>query len=337
MLGIDVGRTKEFEKNEKLEAVLMELNGLLSKIQQKVNRGYERPKYPVLLVVGCPRSGTTLLMQWLASLGLFAYPTNLSSRFYCTPYVGARVQQALVDYDYRQEVFGGANALSFESQLGKTKGPLEPNEFWYFWRRFFDFDEIQVLQEEQLKQTDTKRFLSEIGSFEAVFNKPVAMKALILNWHLPFLNSLFDKVLFLYIKRNPVYNAQSILLSRKKFFNSYERWYSFKPPQYAELIKKEPFYQVAGQVYYTNKAVEEGLRDISRERVLEVEYHQFCHTPRRLFDQVVEHFAQMDFKPDWKYEGVNKFNITDKTRIPHNEFNRIVRAYEDISGETVEV
>ena len=337
MWDMDLGRVKEFAKNEELEAVLTELNGLLSKVQQEVNREYDRPKYPVIFVVGCPRSGTTLLMQWFASLGLFAYPTNLSSRFYCAPYVGARVQQALVEYDFRQEVFGGANTLSFESQLGKTKGSLEPNEFWYFWRRFFNFGEIQVLHEEQLKQTDTKRFLSEIGSFEAVFDKPVAMKALILNWHLPFLNSLFDKVLFLYIKRNPAYNAQSILLSRKKFFNSYKRWYSFKPSQYVELIKKEPFYQVAGQVYYTNKAVEEGLRDMSSERVLEVEYRQFCNSPRRVFDQVVEHFAQMDFKQGWKYEGVSKFNITDRTRIPHHEFDRIVRAYEDISGETVEV
>jgi hypothetical protein len=337
MLEIDVGRTKEFAKNEKLEAVLTELNGLLSKMQQEVNREYDRPKYPVLLVVGCPRSGTTLLMQWFASLGLFAYPTNLSSRFYCAPYIGARVQQALVEYDVREEVFGGAKALSFESQLGKTKGPLEPNEFWYFWRRFFNFGEIQVLGKEQLKKTDTKRFLSEIGSFEAAFNKPVAMKALILNWHLPFLDSLFGKVLFLYMKRNPIYNAQSLLLSRKKFFNSYERWYSFKPPQYSELIKKDPFYQVAGQVYYTNRAVEEGLSDILGERVLRVEYNQFCDSPRFVFEQVVKCFVQMDFKPGWNYEGVNKFNITDKTRIPHQELDRIVRAYEDISGETVEV
>ncbi len=337
MLDMDSDRAKEFAKNEKLEAVLTELNTLLSRVQQDVNREYQRPKYPVLLVAGCPRSGTTLLMQWFAALGLFAYPTNLSSRFYRAPYIGARVQQALLQYDFREEVFGGAEALSFESQLGKTKGPLEPNEFWYFWRRFFDFGEIQVLPEEQLRRTDTKGLLSELASFEAAFDKPVAMKGLMLNWHLPFLDRLFDNVLFLYIKRNPVYNAQSLLLSRKKFFNSHERWYSFKPPQYGELIKRDPFHQVAGQVYYTNKAVEDGLKEIPAGRSLEVDYRGFCDSPRRVFEGIVDRFARMDFKPGWKYDGVNTFDITDKIRIPHDEFDRIARAYEDISGETVEV
>ena len=36
----------------------------------------------VVLVVGGPRSGSTVMMQWLASSGVFAYPSNLLSRFY---------------------------------------------------------------------------------------------------------------------------------------------------------------------------------------------------------------------------------------------------------------
>ena len=80
-----------------LEQLLAEINGLLGPVEEQIFNEYRMPRYPVLFVVGMPRCGSTLLMQWLAQTARFAYPTNLLSRFYAAPAIGARIQQG---FDY---------------------------------------------------------------------------------------------------------------------------------------------------------------------------------------------------------------------------------------------
>ena len=79
-------RTDAWRRNDTLEGLLGELSGLLGPAEERLNAldaGAE--PLPVVLVVGPPRSGTTLTMQLLAATGLCAYPTNLLSRFYARP------------------------------------------------------------------------------------------------------------------------------------------------------------------------------------------------------------------------------------------------------------
>ena len=127
-------RQAEFQRNENLERLLKEINSILEAAEDTILIHYRMPKYPVIFVVGAPRCGSTLVMQWLARTGKFAYPSNLLSRFYGAPYIGAKIQKLITDpeYDFNNELFDFDNEISFESNLGKTKGALEPNEFWYF-------------------------------------------------------------------------------------------------------------------------------------------------------------------------------------------------------------
>ncbi|HEX2282073.1 MAG TPA: hypothetical protein VHG52_09970, partial [Thermomicrobiales bacterium] len=63
----------------------------LRRLNDVVARGEDnfdfRPEYPhpVILIVGAPRSGTTVLMQWLQQVGV-AVPTNIAARFSRNPY-----------------------------------------------------------------------------------------------------------------------------------------------------------------------------------------------------------------------------------------------------------
>lgn len=332
MREMDRGRSRSFQRDNRLEQVLKELNDYLADIQQEINKRYSAPRYPLILIVGSPRSGSTLLTQWLSGLGLFGYPTNLSSRFFAAPYIGARIQQALCEYDSRGEVFGHQTVDSFQSELGKTRGPLEPHEFWYFWRRFFKFGEIQVVPEEELAKVDTERLLAELASFEAASGKPLVMKGMNLNWHIPFLNKCFDKILFLFTKRQPVYNAQSLLQARKKFFSTYERWYSFKPPEYEELAQMDVYRQVMGQVYYTNRAVSKGLETVPAGRKLVVDYNEFCQSPGTVFDALVERLNAEGCELEREYDGVDGFDHTDRVKLPGDEFERLQHAYETFYG-----
>lgn len=321
-------RQKQFQRNENLESLLGELNDLLTPVEDGVLRKFDAPKYPLVLLVGCARSGSTVMMQWLANTGEFAYPTNLLSRFYMAPYVGAKIQQMLSDprYRFKNEFSDFGSPISFNSDLGKTTGVLAPNEFFYFWRRFFKFGEIQYLDHAAVKQIDALKFCAELAAIENVFNKPLAMKGLIVNWNIPFIHSLLPHVLFVYIKRDLKHNAQSLMEAREKFLGDRNEWYSFKPVEYPQLKNLDPYQQVVGQVFFTNHAIEQGLKQIDDKNWMKVEYEEFCDSPTKIYQQLSEKLALHDFQISSKYLGPNSFKSTNQVRLPKEDFNLLSSA-----------
>jgi hypothetical protein len=328
-------RTKQFARNEKLESLLRHINNILGPVEERVIDSYRMPKYPVVLIVGAPRCGSTLMMQWLAQTDIFAYPTNLLSRFYGAPYIGALIQKLLIDpeFDFNNEFFDFSSEMSFDSDLGKSRGILAPNEFWYFWRRFFPYGEIHYLDEESLAKVDAERFVAELAAIESVFDKPLAMKGLIINWNIPYVSNLLDQILFIYITRHPLYNAQSLLEARVKYYGDRRGWYSFKPREYAELKKLDPLEQVAAQVYFTNKSLNQDLGEIDRARWLQVSYEDFCESPGKVFRQIIEKLENQGMEiGNWEYEGPKNFEPTNQIRLPEEECRLIIAAYKRFSG-----
>lgn len=328
-------RAKEHRRDEKLGALLKEINGLLGPVEQEAISSFERNRYPLVLIMGNARSGTTLMLQWLASTGCFSYPTNLLSRFYGAPYIGAKIQLMLTKHDFNREIFDFNEEVPFASHLGKTKGALAPNEFWYFWRRFFHYGEIQYLDEQELKNVDRGKFVSEVAAMEAAFDKPFAMKGAIANWNIPFISDILEKVLFVCVKRHPFYNIQSLLKARLDYYGDLGAWYSFKPPEYARLKDKSPYEQVAGQVYYTNQAVEEGLEKIDGSKYLRVDYEEFCNSPESVFKKIRERFSLQGFDTGWKYNGQLSFGNTNKISLADREKEQVLEAYKRLSGEVL--
>ena len=330
-------RAQTFARNGSLEALLDELSALLGPAEQVAINGAGAPEMPVVIIVGSPRSGTTLLLQWLATLRHFAYPTNFLSRFYAAPYIGARIQQLLTDpaLQYRDEFRELANLnFSFDSALGKTQGLLSPNEFWYFWRRFFKYGSCHYLNEEELKDVDGTTFSAELGALEAAFDKPFVMKGMIVNSNLDFVDKLLDRVLFVYIKRKPFYNIQSLLEARVNFSGSVDNWYSFRPQEYAELVKLDPVRQVAGQIYHLNRAVEEGLAKIAPTRRLEISYEAFSADPSAIYAAIRSRFlAQGCDRLPQEYNGPPSFQATDRIRVDAATAKEITAAWQSFSGE----
>lgn len=319
-----------YRRNPRLEALLDELNALLAPVEERILERWRAPAHPPVLIVGVPRSGTTLFMQWLAQSGLFAYPSNLMARFYRAPYVGARIQQLLTDPDYafRDELVDlQSGAAGYRSDLGKTLGALAPNEFWYFWRRFFP-EPHEDWSTAPRSPTAPARFLRELAALEAVFSRPLAMKAMIANWNIPMLDRLFERAVFVHVRRDPLYNAQSLLEARERFFGDRRRWYSFKPPGFHDLEALAPLEQVAGQVALTCRAVEEGLARIDENRRLDVEYEAFCADPGATFAALRRRLAGqgVDAPPD--YRGPRAFGAANTWRLPQADRARLRNALE---------
>ncbi len=329
-LEMNTARAKAFSRDQNLEAVLMELNGAML---DTLPPPYRKPKYPVIFIMGCPRSGSTLTLQWLANLGLFTYPSNLIARFYGNPYMAGRIQQALVDYDTRNQI-GLHKQENYSSALGRTMGALAPSEYWYYWRQFFHFGEIQQLTNTELTAVDTTKFVEGIAGLEAAFDKPVIMKGMILDWHIPFLDSLFEKTIFINVERDDFFTAQSLYHAREKFFGDVHKWYSFKPPEYDQLKALSVYEQLAGQVYYTKNAVRDGLSNITSNRIINIAYEEFCQTPERLISKIAACSKQYDYHfPDTAIINTRQFHSTNTESLPQNrvkELRKAVQMYNNV-------
>lgn len=307
-------RTNEFQRNHELEFLLQHLNDLLADAEKQalVSDAAVGDTYPPIFIMGPLRSGTTLFMQWLASTGLVAYPSNLLSRFYKAPVIGAYIQEMLTNpkYNFRNELMTASEPAGFDSANGKTQGILQPNEFWYFWRRFIPFSDIDWLSDADLdQQADKAGLKGELTALARVFRKPFAMKGMILNYHIPFLRALFPDAIFIQIKRNEVDNIASALDARKRQSGDQGKWYSFKIREYPALKDLPPMQQVAGQIHLINQAIDTGMRSVEEGRKILVRYEDFCGKPEVVYDALISMLGMR--KRD--YEGPAGFRPSRST------------------------
>lgn len=315
-------RVAVFKRNTQLEELLGRMNGTLQCAEEQLlaNPATLGQDHTLIFVMGPLRSGTTLFTQWLANSGAVAYPTNLLARFYGAPVIGAQIQLLLTDprFNFRNEILDFNSSISFESENGKTRGALAPNEFWYFWRRFLPFEKLDWLPDDDLfRVVDREKLVTELTTLTRVFGKPFALKGMILNYNIPFLDAIFKKALFVQVKRDPVTNVASILEARKRQLGSENEWYSFKIPEYLQLKDLDPVTQSAGQLHYINKAVTQGMSKVDDSRKLVVQYEDFCQNPRQVFDEMCKKLG-MPVRGDG-YKGPQEFRLTRSNDFPERE------------------
>ncbi|MBE0505974.1 MAG: sulfotransferase [Marinospirillum sp.] len=329
-------RVKNFSRVSDLEILLAELNENLATANEKyLDNRIEQ--YSKIFIVGPLRSGTTLFTQWLANTGLVAYPTNLLSRFFGAPLVGAKIQQLLTDprYNFRNEILDFNSDISFSSDNGKTKGALAPNEFWYFWRRFLPFDELDYMPADELKQKANLAGLrDELNALANIFEKPFAMKAMIMNQNIPELAEQFDKPLFIWVRRDPIFNIQSALEARKRQYGDINTWYSFKIKEYPHLKDLSPLESVAGQIAAINNSVERGIAELPNHKKLVVQYEDFCQRPEYYYNEIScrmidQGGVSADQVP--KYTGETSFANTNRWRLEEYSQADAERVYEAVT------
>ncbi|MEJ2455322.1 MAG: sulfotransferase [Candidatus Thiodiazotropha sp.] len=312
----DTKRTASFIRNNDLERLLSELNNLLSTVNLKACDDFSE-RHTKIFIVGALRSGTTLFTQWLASTGAVAYPTNLLSRFYGAPLIGAKIQQLLTDqrYNYRNEILDFNSNISFESENGKTRGALAPNEFWYFWRRFLPFSDLDYLPDDELiQQGDMDGLHNELNGISNIFEKPFALKAMIMNQNLLVLDQLFKNSLFIWIKRDPVYNIQSVLNARQRQYGDINTWYSFKIREYEDLKERPPLESAVGQVLSINNSIQTAMSELDEYKKLFIPYEDFCDRPRQYYQTVIEKLTRLNpaYTLSSEYQGPQRFENTNK-------------------------
>lgn len=298
-------RTNAFMRQPSTDEYLAGLNQLVLQGEQRVAPRDPTP-VPLVLVLGAPRSGTTLLTQWMAANGL-GYPSNLAARFWQVPYFAGQLQRLLTDpaLHFRDELAVG-ETNPFESQYGKTSGILSVHEFSFFVRQFFPVTVGERVLPELRQEAAVHEFLRAVSLFGHGLGRAVAMKGLLLQYELDWFRG-HDHVLLIHVYRNEIANACSILKHREKVAGDRNEWISVRPPEFTWLRDLPATQQVAGQVFFTNRWIQRQLTELPISQSLSVSHEEFCEAPNHLYEHVRNWLVGQGWDDIGPYDGPRHF------------------------------
>jgi hypothetical protein len=266
----------EYRKDPKEESFLNRLNQLLHEAAKR-DLTTNWISYPIFFIVGAPRSGTTLLYQGMCMALDVAYPNNLVAAFWQAPTYGVLLSQKLQ---------GWGCYTNFSSTFGRTSHISEPHEFGYFWSEHLRYREMLEQPSSHENVIDWGELRNWLCNMCHLAERSFVFKTMLTVWHIESIIREIPNSYFLWVRRDPVDTALSLLKMREQMLGSKEKWVSLKPREYSWLKSKPYWYQVAGQVLFTEKRILASLRKVPDERQLTVRYSDFCNNPNKVIQQI---------------------------------------------------
>jgi hypothetical protein len=219
-----------------------------------------------LLIVGAPRSGSTLLYQVVVERFDVAYISNRHCRWHGAP--------SLVE----RRVRGAGHTATYSSYLGVESGATAPSECGGYWYRFFPRSPHYV----PLGAADPDKLSGlrrSVARFGAEAGRPIVFKNLYCSLRLEPIAAALPEALFLVIERDLLDNARSLLASRMRRSGGYAEWWSAEPPGIERLRDLPPERQVVEQVRGIAAAIASAREGIGADRFLNLRYESLCEDP----------------------------------------------------------
>lgn len=157
---------------------------------------------PVICILACPRSGSTLTYQFLTTYINSTYLSNLQNLLFATPYFGIKFF----------DKFNDKHRSTFRSHYGFVtglSGEAEGLKFWRFWIG-------QDLEEDSKWKKDRAERLKVLLSKSMDDGKSFITGYLGHVFCISEMRGLFKNIRFVYLRRNLVDNAISILKANDK-------------------------------------------------------------------------------------------------------------------------
>ncbi len=257
---------------------LRTLNRALDALETRTASGTEEPlSHPPLLVVGAPRSGSTLLYQALVQAFDVGYLSNRHCTFYGAP--------SLVERGWHPQP-----PVGFTSRFGRTSGPAAPSECGEFWYRFFRRSP-QYVPLDEADPRSLRRLRAAMRALGNASGRPLVFKNLISTLRLAPIGVALPEALFLVVRREVVGNAVSLLGARRAVTGDESRWWSAEPPEVAELRRLPAHEQVVEQVRRIEALVERDRELLGQTRFHEVSYEHLCDHAEDTMREIAE-FAE---------------------------------------------
>ena len=254
---------------------LNNLNKYLSKF--RLNKSKESLKKNICFIVGLPRCGSTLLQQVLISRYNVGFVSNIIGKFWENPVAGTILHTSLYEKNY---------ISNFRSEYGNTKGPFEPCEFGWFWKKNLNID----IETDCIGSEGNWDYINEtLQGMASVFLQPLIFDTPLVCNQISKISKNIDGVKFIYLQRNLKSVCNSILSARKKRFGNINCFYGAKPKTWAEISKiSDPIIQVVRQVHDLKREIEIDLKVLPTTDVLNLDISLLRENPLEVADKIAD-------------------------------------------------
>ncbi|MCU4138616.1 MAG: hypothetical protein MW689_000405 [Thermodesulfobacteria bacterium] len=258
--------------------------------------------YPPLFIIGTPRSGSTLIYQVLINKYKFGYISNLHDSFHWAP--------CLLHFFFKN-VLELNSPVPYKSKYGIISGWKSPSEGGRgFWRKWFMSNNKEIEYKTKMDYNKLVILRKELATLTKIINAPLLIKNLHLTLCIEYISNIIPEAKFLYIKREPLPNALSLLIARKEFGGTYNFWFSVKPPNYQKLLKLSPEEQVVAQIYYLTQFIEKRIEKIGRNKFLIIKYEEFCKDVYQCLENIKKFIEKDGYKIKERFEVPKRFEIS---------------------------
>ena len=278
----------------------------------KVNKNF---KSLPIFIIGLPRSGSTFFHQILISKFNFNYVSNIKAFFYENVVLGNLLHNKFsLDNNFKS---------NFISKFGNTYGPLEPNEWGWFWRKWFN---LKNNEHHISRKVDWKNLKKELLKIDSMSEFPILFDTPLMNGNLDKFISNIGPVLIFNLERVHTSVYKSLLNARIKKYGTLNKYYGAFTKENEIFRIKNPYNQVFQQVKILHQEKQDMLRLVPKDNIFTINYEDLVKEPMKEMNKIQKFLKKQKINIDKKNitlpKFINRNNIPLKSDYLKNDYKK---------------
>ena len=267
---------------------------------------------PVLLVIGSPRSGTTLVYQTLARYLNVSCFQNLTSFFPRSAIAGTK----------RFGWLAGTARADFENFYGQTAGLGGPNDGFAIWNQWLGDD--RYAPRTDLNADEMASMRRFFDAWCGTFGKPFLNKNNRNTTCVTQLARALPNARFIVVRRNPLLVAQSLIAAREKVQGDKTVGWGLMAKESSDQQDALSYVDdVCEQIIGIERDLDEQLSQIPADRILEITYEGFCEHPQLSLREICARFSHVHIHEELMQAELKSFQISQSLSMTQAERRRV--------------
>ena len=295
-------------------AVLTPLDVALARAERRQLETAPEPDLPILLVMGPPRSGTTLLALSLIRSLPVSYFNNLTAIF---PRAPIRANELLPGHFDRKRV-------TLRSFYGRTRLLCGPNDALHIWDRWLGGDRTRA---PSALSADAVRELPRFfGAWLRAFGGPLVAKNNSLNGCAQLVAPLLPTARFVLLRREPLWLGASLLEARRMIHGDLHTSYGIDDP--GRPTDLDPIDDIVRQLRF-HDTLAARQRAALGPRLRELAYEDFCVDPVAQIASIAREELRLRVDVDALRSVLAPLAPSQRSNLPAPLLARLERAVAD--------
>jgi hypothetical protein len=267
---------------------------------------------PLILIVGMPRAGTTLVSQVLCRYLDVTYFNNLSALFPRSPLTASSWFGRLLR-DRKPQ---------FDSYFGNTPRLADPNEGFHIWNRWLGTDHYHTVR--SISPESREEMVRFLNAWLTAFGKPLLNKSVRNTDAIPVLADAVRNSYFIAVKRDRRHVVESLIEAREQIQGGKAYgWGLYSREQSARSDQLGYMDDVYTQVMEMEGRLKQAKRQVGPERFMELEYEAFCQDPCRAVAAVASRVPHVRVREERVRRELRPFEVSKKSRLTTEEAERL--------------